>query len=594
MNLSKFLTELKKRNVYKVAVAYAATGWLIAQIAALVTYNFEAAPWVMKSVLIGLLIGFPVILILAWAFELTPQGLKPAHEASQYESISQKTGQRLNVAIIAILTFAVLVLLLDKCLWSSNRLSLSEIAKLEKTIAVLPFRDLSKDQGQSYFAYGITEDITTELSKVNSYKVKPFFSTLAYQSSEKSLQEIAEELDVNMVLSGSSRIEGSKVRISANLIEVKSGANLWADRFDRDTANSLEITIAVAKDIAQKLRTQLSPKEKEKIEHIGTSSFEAYNLFLKARFEHRKLTKSATLASNDLLIKALEIDPDFAEAYTLLAWNYNSLGWSAMNSLPTQEALKLALPAIQKAIEIYPNFSDAYLVKGALHFFLEWDMKAAEQSFEKAMELQSWWNMPTPYCFCAYIHMLISDRRYNEATELLEEVLVIDPTYYYSDFDFGKVSFLSKQLDEAIPAMEAQLKRGDNFYSNQVRARIYIATEEYQKAIETVENILVNGEFRPALNIAVLADAYYKTGNTQKSETIFQELEQRWQKKGFDVAYSLAYLAASKGEYEQAIKWLEEAFHEHDWSMFWVNIEPYFEPLRTDPRFQEIIRKMGF
>jgi len=510
-------------------------------------------------------------------------------------SISTKSKSKSKVLVVSIVT----ILILAFAYFIYDNLNDNEVldGEVERSIAVIPFRNLSGDARQEYFSDGITEDIINELANIQGFtKVISGTTMLTYKNSQKPTKEIAKELDVSLILEGTVRIVDNKIRLTAQLIEATSDKHLLAKKFDTLVFlnNILEVQGYLAKEIGEAINLQLSQEEETRIQEVQTYSFEAYDLFLQARTEHRKFTKEATNISNDLLYKAIELDPDFTEAYTLVAWNYIMLGWSATNAMHPKEAGKLALPVIRKAIKLDPKFSDAYLVEGAINFFLEWDMEEAEKSFEKAMEVKSWWNMPTPYCFCAYIHLLIANRKYDEAATLIDRVIKIDESYFYAEIDRAKIYFLTHNIDKAVGAVEAQFRIGGNYYVNQIGNRIFIAAGQYQKAIDNLEQELSNSDYRPAFSIAVLADAYKKAGENIKKDELIDELKTRLLANDFDAAYSLGFLAASNNEFNQAIEYLEIGFQNHDWIMFWVNIDPYFESMRKDAKFQELIEKMNF
>lgn len=495
---------------------------------------------------------------------------------------------------------SVFIVMLVLAFWMYKTGSLvagSEVSEGNMSIAVLPFRNLSGDKTQDYFSDGITEDIITEVAKIRGFKkVIPGTTVEVYKKTDKSIPEIAKELGVSLILEGTARFIEDQIRITAKLIDAAGGDHLWSEDYDTLISRKqiMGMQGELAKTIAQSLQISLSPKEEVELEHQKTTNAEAYDLFLRARAEHRGFTVESTYKSNDLLEEAIKLDPNFHEAYTLMAWNYNSLGWSDMGALRPREAGRLGLQAIEKAIKIEPKYSDAYLVKGALQFFLQWDLEEAEKTFKKAMKVKSWWNMTTPYCFCAYEHLLIAERKFEEAEALLARVYEIDDAYFYYYFDQAKIHFSNGRLEEAVKAIDKQYTFDGIFYINQFGGRIYTAAGQYEKAISRIEEEMTNTGRRPAFSVAVLADAYRQFGNERKYQILVKELEDRFSENDFDTGFALGLLAASNKSYEKALEYLEVGFQNHDWHMFLVNTDPYFEPMRKDPRFRDLLDRIGF
>ncbi len=258
MNPRNLLAELKRRNVYKVAVAYAVVAWLLIQAASIILPTFEAPPWILKVIIFVLIIGFPVALVFAWAFELTPEGLKRTEDVDLTESTTRRTGRKLDFLIIAVLLVVIGVLIFQR-LHPARPSMTSNIS--EKSIAVLPFENRSRDPDNAYFADGIQDEILTRLAKIADLKVISRTSTQHYKSAPENLSEIARQLGVAHIVEGSVQKSGDSVRVNVQLIKAANDSHLWADTFDRKLTDIFSVESEVAKAIADQLRAHISGEE---------------------------------------------------------------------------------------------------------------------------------------------------------------------------------------------------------------------------------------------------------------------------------------------------------------------------------------------
>jgi TolB-like protein len=273
VNPKSFFAELKRRNVYKVAIAYAIVAWLLLQAASILFPTFEAPPWTMKVFVAVIALGFPIALVLAWAFELTPEGIKRAEDVDVNKSITRKTGRKLDFFIIAVLRLVIGILLFQRL---HPNVSPAVSSSLEKSIAVLPFENLSRDPDNAYFAEGVQEEILTRLAKIADLKVISRTSTQRYQSKPGNLSEIAKQLGVANILEGSVQKAGDSVRVTVNLIQAASDSHLWADTYDRKLTDIFKVESDIAKTIADTLQVKLSGSEKTAIAKAPTANRQRY------------------------------------------------------------------------------------------------------------------------------------------------------------------------------------------------------------------------------------------------------------------------------------------------------------------------------
>ncbi|HEY5036593.1 MAG TPA: FlgO family outer membrane protein, partial [Chthoniobacterales bacterium] len=385
MNLQNFFTELKRRNVYKVAVAYAVVSWLLIQIATQVFPFFDIPNWAVRLVVLLLILGFPVALVLAWAFEITPEGIKRADEVAPNQSITRRTGRKLIGITLALAVVAAgmlaIQLLRPRLLHASASVPTPLPASAlipEKSIAVLPFENLSDNKQNAYFADGVQDEILTDLAKVADLKVISRTSVMQYRSSAaRNLREIGRQLGVAHVLEGSVQREGNEVRVNAQLIDARNDAHLWAHTYDRNLSDVFAIQSEIAETIAGQLQAELSPSEKAAIAQWPTKDIVANDLYIQARALDEKSNdpggKESMLQGISLLEQTVRRDPGYVLAYCLLCEIHLDLYWGGFDH--TDARRDQALAALQAAERIQPDNGEVHVQKGlyAYHGFRDYD-----------------------------------------------------------------------------------------------------------------------------------------------------------------------------------------------------------------------------
>src|SRR5437660_3981004 len=361
-----FFAELKRRNVYKVAIAYAVGSWLLIQIATQVFPFFEVPNWAVRLVVLLLILGFPAALIFSWAFEITPEGITRESEVGTGRSISRQTGRKivgLTVAV-AVIAAAMLVFQLLRPKVATTSKTESTVANIPaKSIAVLPFENLSHDPDNAYFVDGIQDEILTRISKISALKVISRTSTMRYASHPPNLREIAQQLGVANILEGSvQRAEGA-VRVNVQLIEAGTDSHLWAETYDRDIKNIFSVESEVAQNVADALRAKLLPEETARVANVPTKNPEAYDLFLKAEYFAYQIYSAtakdpAETARNaaGLYESAIGADPNFALAYARLAYLKARIYW--YNTDPSPQAIDAARKAAERALALQPELAE--------------------------------------------------------------------------------------------------------------------------------------------------------------------------------------------------------------------------------------------
>ena len=408
--------ELKRRNVFRVAIAYLIASWLLIQLADILIPMLTLPEWVPRLIFLLLLILFIPTLIGAWALELTPEGLKLEKDVDRSASITPNTGKKLNGVIIGVLALAVVVLMIDK-VYLSNNSSPDITASVDKSIAVLPFADLSQDQDQEWFADGLAEEILNALARTPDLMVASRTSTFAYKGSDKDLRVIADELGVAHILEGSVRRAGERLRVTAQLIRASDGFHLWSENYDRDAADVIDMQEDLAIKIAGAMETTMDPEALRDMLKAGTQSVDAYQAYLRGLALRAKVLASGEdeqmLASYESFEKARRIDPNFSVAHQHAAqfWAAQStptVTFSGLTEATPAEMSGNYLQRIDRAIETAQNEIDRRGLEAAKAFY-ELRLRRASSLFQRYLEdrpndLDAWGNLHTVSAF-------LSDRK---------------------------------------------------------------------------------------------------------------------------------------------------------------------------------------
>jgi TolB-like protein/Tfp pilus assembly protein PilF len=436
MSERNFFAELKRRNVYKVAVAYAVVSWLLIQIATQLFPFFDIPNWAVRVVVVLLALGFPVALVLAWAFEITPEGIKAESEIAPNESITRHTGRKLvgvtiAVAVIAsgLFVFQLLRPRLTKVTQPPAPPAVAAPAVIPaKSIAVLPFENLSRDPDNVYFVDGIQDEILTRLAKISALKVISRTSTMRYASKPDNLREIAKQLGVANILEGSVQRAAGAMRVNVQLIEAESDSHLWAESYDREIKNIFSVESEVAQAVADALKARLLPAESVRIANVPTRNPEAYDLFLKGQYLFSQLQTSASKdpaadgrTATDQYRRAVSADPDFALAYARLSYLLSYLHWYNVDNSPA--IVEDARAAAERALTLQPNLPEAHLAMGYVHYWGHRAYEAALQEFGIARNGLP--NDAEVLAALGYVHRRqgVADRGIPE----LQQAMVLDP-----------------------------------------------------------------------------------------------------------------------------------------------------------------------
>src|SRR5213596_3410386 len=403
MKIDNFFGELKRRNVYKVAVAYLVAGWALAQGLAQVLPVFSVPNWLIQLLVMLIMLGLPIALGLAWAFELTPEGIKSTEDADA--TAKQSHGRAwVYVAIIgAVLSLGLFVLGRYTANTGAPRHSQAATAP-QKSIEILPFENLSEEKANAYFAEGIKDEILTKLAAVRDLKIISRTSTAKYQSKPDNLKTVAQELGVSTVLEGAVQKAGDKVRVNVQLIDAHSDTHLWAKSYDRDLKDVLVVESEVAAQIADALKANLSTSESQVLAAARTENTEAYDLFLRGQYEFHQAESSLAADAYDradaFYRQALARDPNFAEAAAELARNRLSRHWFVSPLAPAE--LEEVKSLIDRALALAPNSPEAHFALGLFFYWGHRQYENALAEFNRTLELQP--NNADARAYCAWVY----------------------------------------------------------------------------------------------------------------------------------------------------------------------------------------------
>ena len=543
MNAETFFAELKRRKVYSVAIAYVVAGWALAQGIAQVLPVFDTPNWVVRLLVVLIVLGFPVALTLSWFFDFTRYGIvRTPDRASQprIDAVDPSISQ-------------------------------------EKSIAVLPFKDLSAGPERDYLGEGIAEEILTALSKVDNLRVAARRSSFWFKDRDAELSEVASKLNVEHVVEGSIRRDGNRIRVTAELTECCQGFTLWSETFEREFQGIFalqdEITCAIVD--ALKLKLELAPAT------ARAPSMEAYDLYLRGLFLSDKSSEEALRRSLEFFERALDKDPRFARAWTSIA---KSWLWLADAYVEPLEAYSKVREAAVNAINIDDSEAEAHVYLAETKRILDWDLRGAEAEYVRAFEIDS--NSTTSNYFIAAFYAAIGERE--KALTYLRRTAKIDPTSLWVSNFACEIYRYFGLTDEAMAAGERSLQLDPTFaYSEPLLAALYREMGRFDDAIALYKKSQdLSG--RVPFGLAI---TYAKMKRREEAKEI---LKAACASRGsYTPGDAIAHVHVVLEEYEDAMRELARAYDEHSSSLHFIGIAPEFAPLRPDKRFVSIVKEIG-
>ncbi|MBA2585279.1 MAG: tetratricopeptide repeat protein [Chthoniobacterales bacterium] len=580
MNPRKFFAELKRRNVYKVAVAYGIVAWLLIQVATQVFPFFEVPAWGVRLVILAIVFGFPFALIFAWAFEITPEGLMRTEEVESDKSIRRSTGRKLDFLIIAVLLVVIGMLVFQRSR-SVKQTPPSSIP--EKSIAVLPFENLSEEKANAYFADAMQDEILSRLGKIGDLRVISRTSTQRYRGSPANVLEIAKQLGVSHLLEGSVQRAADQVRIHVQLIDARTEASMWGESYNRKFGDILNLESEVAQNVAETLNARLTGTEKERLTAKLTVSEAAYDAYLRGRYLLNKRTIESIQEARTLFEQAVAQDNRFAVGHAAIADSYILL--AEYGAISSQEASALAWPEVTAALACNDGFAAPYISRAMLLTDFEWNWPVAEPDFKKALEL----NPNSALAHHWYAFHLAETGRVDEALREIDAARQLDPFSAIVRAAKAKILYMARRYDEAIAlAREAIELEANSAPAFSVLARAYAAHQQYPQAMEAAKKYI---ELEPGewgkLELAYVAAA---AGNRAEAERVAGEVSPETTRSS---PYDNAAVCAALHDKAGALRWLGSAIRQHAMEAVWMRVDPRFSDLRDEPGFRELLTRLG-
>ncbi len=585
-----FFDELKRRNVFRVGAAYVVASWLLIQVTETIFPLFGFDDTLARMVVIVLAIGVIPALTFAWAFELTPEGLKKEKEVDRSRSTTLQTSKNLDLMIMVMLALALAYFAVDKFVLSKPREALiAETARQkgrsealiesygDRSIAVLPFADLSPQGDQQYFSDGISEELLNLLAKIPELRVISRSSAFSFRGKDIDIPTIARRLQVAHVLEGSVRKAGPRVRITAQLIDARSDTHLWSQTFDRTLDDIFAIQDEIAAEVVEQLKITLlenAPRARQTVP-------EAFTFFLQARYFLDRFTAESLEKAAELYQRALALDPRYPPALKGLAEVYANQ--AAMGLRPFKESIEFVRELVNKAVSIDPRYADAYAGLGSLSQYFDNDLRSAAQHFEKAVELGP--SQATIVGDAGMFALILG--RTNQAIKLFEHQVTLDPVSPTAHYQLARALRTAGRFDQAAVAYRTVLNLSPGRIAAQYGLGISLMLNgDLETALQEMKR-----EELQVLRLTGLALVYHALDQAAESDAALEELAD---KHAQDAASNVAEIHAFRNETEPAFAWLKRAEENNSTDLTGVNVNRLFASLHDDPRWQDLLERLGY
>lgn len=580
MSGQNFFSELKRRNVYKVAVAYVVTAWLVIQAASILLPTFEAPSWMMKVLVTLIGAGFIIALVISWAFEMTPQGMKRTEELSPDDRMPYWS-RRKFAALVALLALAATSLLVYQIISRRTQPAAAAFTpEQEKSIAVLPMVNQSSDPNQEYFSDGLSEELINRLGQIKELRVIGRSSSFQFKGKGEDSRAVGQALGVANLLEGSVRTEGMRVRISVALVNAADGTQRWSKSYDRDLKDIFAVQTEIAQSVADQLRVALLGQDVRETADPSNQSLEAYNAYLRGEFYFAQFTPESTRRSIEFHEEAIRLDPKYSKAYGALAWSYCRLGFFA--GAQGAKAFNEARKAAERALALNP---DATIARSALAYVamnLDWNLAAAEKILQEAAERSP--RDPTVKNVLAILRTY--QNRDQEAAALRREAIQLDPLNVIVQGNLvGDLTTLG-QYDEAErlarKALELQPSAAQFHY---LISRIFLLRGQPDAALQ-------EARLEPGSNYRLTAVSLAQAARHDQAAAD-EALRELIERHAADNPFRIAVVYAYRNEGDKLFEWLERAYTEHDPRVINTLSEQLLKPFRADPRFIAFCQRVG-
>src|SRR5213596_997583 len=584
MNQRNFFAELKRRNVYKVAVAYAIVGWLLIQIATQVFPFLEIPNWVVRLVIALVAIGFPIALIIAWAFELTPEGIKRTEDVHLPSGSNSQNRTWIYVAVIGA---AISVGLFFIGRYTAPRTSATEREHPpavagpppQKSIAVLPLLNESGDPKDEYFSDGLSEELIAALAQIRELKVIGRSSSFRFKERKEEPKTIGEKLGVTTLLEGTVRKQGDRVRIVAELINAADGIELWTRTFDRELKDIFAVQEEIARAVAESLKVTLLGSQDRPAQRSAPSNVEAHNAYLQGHFHFQRRNLEDYRKAVGYFDQAIRLDPDYA-----LACAERSEALTFIGDLTGQRepAWSKARSDAERAVAIAPALAEARAALGWVRFFVDWKFTEGLSELKRAKEFSP--SNPTANDLLARVILYLG--RLDEAERQARHAVELDPLSVIAQGNLARVLLFAGKLDEADAAARkaAELQPAA---AGSHRWQVVVAVLRGDGETALREAQLEPNEGYRRFELAL---AHYARGDRAAADAVLSEMIARDRNL---LAYQIAEIYACRGETDKAFEWLQISFDNHDTGTLSLLIDPLMRGLRGDPRYKSMLEKVG-
>lgn len=580
------LGELRRRNIFKVSLAYALVSWLLVQVADVILPTFRAPDWAMQVLILLLILAFPIAVLLAWAYELTPTGLVSTAAVDRTQSITVQTGQKLNHVVIALLGIAVIFLVVDNYIFPDP-----EDAKFDvdyrRSIAVIPFINRSADEEDAeFFSDGIHDELLTRLAKISDLRVISRTSVMEYKDTTKNMRQIGEELGVGSILEGGVQRAGDVLRINMQLIDARTDEHIWADTYERElnATNLFEIQSEISMTIADELDAQLNDAEQERIGAIPTESMEALEAYFAGNQTVNQRSPESVQSAIGHYRRAVSIDPQFALAWSGLAEAWLELPNYVADTDPMRVRIE-ATAAANRAIALDPDSPNAAATLGWHQLLHNYDWRGAEQSFQRALSVSA----SNVNALHWYSHLLSWQGRHEEAIAMARKALEADPL---STLIFTNLSYVlsdARQWDEAFD-IGAEILTRRSFTS--LGANLWIANMRARRPLDAAIQLqdwarITDRDIEAAIEIGeLIVRAQSGEADVEVSEELIARM---------DIGTEVPEIYAAIGNADKTIEALQNAHRTGVGfrSLLSMRINPSYDFIRDDPRFINLLEEIG-
>jgi len=596
----RFFEELKRRNVLRMAGLYLVGAWLIVQVSSTVLPAFDLPSWALRAVIVVLVIGFVPAMVFSWVFELTPEGLKREEHVDPGESIMPHTGKQLDRTIMVALALALGYFAFDKFVLAPRRevalqqQTSEQIAEArkqgganalaqshdDKSIAVLPFLDMSQSKDQGYLSDGIAEELLNLLAKVRELRVTSRSSAFSFKGKDVDIPTIARQLNVANVLEGSVRKAGNQVRVTVQLIQTGSDTHLWSETYDRPLDNIFAIQDEIAAAVVAQLKVTLlgaAPKS-------AVTDPAAYALFLQGRQLERDGTPDTINQAIEVYQQALAIAPDYVAAWERLSAVYQLQAGRGMR--PVEEAIRLARHALAKALTLNPVYPMALADQGFIALLYDRDLAASADYIERALTLE-----PGNSEIIRYASRLaITLNRLDLAIALGKRFAELDPANATGLGTLCRAYLHAERYDEAIDCYHKTLAISPGIIAiHQYLVIALLMKDSHANAKAALD--AAQAEPAESYRLYALALAHYAVGNRAASDAALEEAARKYER---DSAFNIAYVYAYRNEADLAFQWLDRAAQYNDTGLADLAVSPLFKSVHGDPRWAAYLTKVGY